>query len=194
MNAEHKGAMPAKFNFKPIADGIEGAYFLRDDSRITSNIYLFEHEGKKLIVDAGDGRDILPFTPDICFLTHGHFDHVGGVKTGWKEVFIHPSETITSKFAVIPVNAHPLPSTSFDFGKFHFEIIHTPGHTPGSMCLFETNNSILVSGDTLFAGGGFGRTDLGGEGAEEKMQESLEILSRLDWKILCPGHGELEFK
>ncbi|MFN3910199.1 MAG: MBL fold metallo-hydrolase, partial [Candidatus Anstonellaceae archaeon] len=64
--------------------------------------------------------------------------------------------------------------------------------TPGSISIFEKNTKILFSGDTLFAHGYFGRTDLGG--SEKDMKKSLEILKKIDWKVLCPGHGELEYK
>lgn len=180
--------------FRKISANLENALLYSNDERTTSNIYLFrDGKGKTMLVDSGDGNDSFPFTPDACFLTHGHFDHTGGVKQGWKNVLIHPLEDAHLPFIKIPENAKPLPYTSFDFGKFHFEIIHTPGHTPGSMCLFETNHSLLLSGDTLFAGGGRGRTDISTADADERMMESLEILSRIGWKILCPGHGELEF-
>jgi hydroxyacylglutathione hydrolase len=181
-------------SFKPIHRDIPGAFFYSDEERVTSNLYLFEHDGKKLIVDSGDGKDPLGFHPDVCFLTHGHYDHTGGVKESWKEVYIHPLEDFALPYMNKPKNAASPPLTSFEFGSFQFEIIHTPGHTPGSMCLFDPKLSMLVSGDTLFAGGVQGRTDIGHDDAQERMDESLFTLSNLDWKILCPGHGELEFK
>ncbi len=180
-------------SFQIISKQIENACYCKNDEKVTSNIYLFRHEDKTLIIDSGDGSGSLPFTPDACFLTHGHFDHTGGVEKDWKEVFIHPLEGKSLPFIKIPANSKSPLLTAFDFGIFHFEILHTPGHTPGSMCLFETNHSLLLSGDTLFAGGVHGRTDIGGPDAEANMRESLEILSRIDWKILCPGHGGLEF-
>jgi len=179
--------------FKRISADLENALYYSNDGRTTSNIYLFHDEnGKSLIVDSGDGNDALAFAPHACFLTHGHFDHTGGVKQDWKNVFIHPLEDAHLPFIKIPENANPITSTSFDFGAFHFEIIHTPGHTPGSMCLFETNHSILLSGDTLFVEGHHGRTDISTEDADERMEESLDVLSRVNWKTLCPGHGRLE--
>jgi glyoxylase-like metal-dependent hydrolase (beta-lactamase superfamily II) len=67
----------------------------------------------------------------------------------------------------------------------NWKVIHTPGHTAGSICLYKDN--ILISGDTLF-GTGHGRTDLPG-GNEEAMRKSLQLLSKLDWLYLLPGHG-----
>ncbi len=170
--------------------------YLRVDARTCSTRYLVEDEKQKktMLIDTGDGKDQLDFIPDTVFLTHGHFDHTMGVKPEWKEVWIHPAEDKELQFINIPKNAKPLLGQQFDFGSFHFNIIHTPGHTPGSMCLFEEKTGFLFSGDTKFANGGYGRMDLGYEDAEERMQESLQLLEHVDWKVLCPGHGEMELR
>lgn len=181
-------------DFKPIDGADSNLLFYAVDSRTCSTRYLI-HDGerkKTMLIDTGDGKDGLDFVPDSVFLTHGHFDHTLGVKPDWKEVWIHPAEEASLPFINIPKNAKPLAGQHFDFGPFHFNVIHTPGHTPGSMCLFEEKSGFLFSGDTKFADGGYGRTDLGGPGAEESMAESLEMLESVDWKVLCPGHGRLE--
>ena len=66
-----------------------------------------------------------------------------------------------------------------------FEVIHTPGHTSGGICLWDGEN--LISGDTIFAGGGVGRMDLGGN--YDDMKKSVEKLMKLDVKGIFPGHG-----
>jgi hydroxyacylglutathione hydrolase len=74
------------------------------------------------------------------------------------------------------------------FGEIRLEVLHTPGHTEGSVCLFDPEAGLLLSGDTLFAGS-WGRTDLPG-GSEEQLVESLGRLSRLDPAVqVLPGHG-----
>ena len=74
------------------------------------------------------------------------------------------------------------------FGSIRLEILHTPGHTEGSVCLLSRDEGLLFSGDTLFAGS-FGRVDLPG-GSPEAMAESLARLSRLaDPITVLPGHG-----
>lgn len=80
----------------------------------------------------------------------------------------------------------------FKFGKFELEIFNTPGHTDGSVCFFERKMGILFSGDTKFAHGSYGRTDLGG--SDEKMEKSLAEIEKIPYKLLCPGHGEIEKK
>jgi hydroxyacylglutathione hydrolase len=75
------------------------------------------------------------------------------------------------------------------FGEIELEVIHTPGHTEGSVCLLERAAGVLLSGDTLFSGS-WGRTDLPG-GSDEQMAASLARLGGLDDRLrVLPGHGE----
>ena len=75
------------------------------------------------------------------------------------------------------------------FGEIDLEVLHTPGHTEGSVCLLSRADGLLLSGDTLFSGS-WGRTDLPG-GSDEQMAASLARLSDLDeWLRVLPGHGE----
>ena len=74
------------------------------------------------------------------------------------------------------------------FGELRLRVLHTPGHTEGSVCLHAEDDGILFSGDTLFAGG-WGRTDLPG-GDEGQMVESLVRLCGLEDPMrVLPGHG-----
>ena len=74
------------------------------------------------------------------------------------------------------------------FGEISLEVLHTPGHTEGSVCLLDRETGLLLSGDTLFAGS-WGRTDLPG-GSDEQMAASLARLSGLDDRVrVLPGHG-----
>ena len=127
-------------------------------------------------------------------LTHGHYDHVGAVaalrqKTGCK-VYMNPVDAVGSQM-------QPLTRDLVDEGwpaqgelkidELTFQIYHTPGHTPGSVCLRCGN--LLFSGDTLFAGS-CGRTDLPG-GSMAQMQQSLSLLAALplpDETQVLPGH------
>ena len=74
------------------------------------------------------------------------------------------------------------------FGGLRLDVLHTPGHTEGSVCLWSADEGILFSGDTLFAAG-WGRVDLPG-GSAEAMASSLARLARLDDRArVLPGHG-----
>jgi len=164
---------------------------LRTDERVCGTIYLIEEGGKRLIIDSGDGDAEIGFAPDICILTHGHFDHTSGVEENWPCVLLHPAEAaFKGPYLKIPKNAAPNPMKPLTFGSHLLEFFHTPGHTRGSICILDRKTGILFSGDTAFAGGGYGRTDLGGN--EKEMEESLGLISKINYKLLCPGHGDIE--
>jgi len=170
----------------------EGVWQLQEEGTLCTNAYLLESGGgKRLLVDTGCGNLDFDFTPDICILTHGHFDHTGGVEKEWKRVYLHVKEFgFQGAYIRIPKNAKKIDFDVLSFPPFSLEIIHTPGHTPGSICIFERKNGILFSGDTKFAGEGVGRTDLGG--SEEEIEESLKKIEGIPYKLLCPGHNECE--
>ncbi|WP_367344290.1 MBL fold metallo-hydrolase [Methanomethylovorans sp.] len=71
----------------------------------------------------------------------------------------------------------------------HLQVIHTPGHTPGGICLYEPISKSLFSGDTVFPQGSIGRTDFMG-GNSAKISESIQKLTELDVRTMYPGHGE----
>ncbi|MCX8163030.1 MAG: MBL fold metallo-hydrolase [Candidatus Micrarchaeota archaeon] len=178
-------------DFKKVLDE-EEIYYLQVAERICSNRYIIlDDKNQILLIDAGDGKDLLDFLPKICILTHGHFDHCAGVQKNWT-AYISENEDEKLPYMFIPKNTKKIEQKIFEFGKYVLEVIPTPGHTPGSICLFEKNTKILFSGDTLFADGICGRTDLGG--CKLEMKKSLELLEKLKWKVLCPGHGELEYR
>jgi hydroxyacylglutathione hydrolase len=134
--------------------------------------------------------------------THRHWDHIGDnadavVATGAKLAahiadrhgLEHP-DPMSAPFAIPPsVPALDLAEGSrIRFGEVDLAVLHTPGHTEGSVCLLSNDERLLISGDTLFAGA-WGRTDLPG-GDEEAMIESLSRLALLDPGLaVLPGHG-----
>ena len=127
------------------------------------------------------------------FLTHGHFDHVGAVRDLVAEVGCPVYLNEADLAMPAQLTAGPLYYThTYNEGDFvdaaglSFKVLHTPGHTPGSVCLMCEN--VIFSGDTLFAGG-CGRTDIGGDWAS--ILNSLKRLGDIEgyFKVL-PGHGE----
>jgi hydroxyacylglutathione hydrolase len=134
--------------------------------------------------------------------THGHWDHIGdnarvAEHTG-AEIAVHPLDAHrllnpSGKYA--PYEIPPsVPAVDLAdggeirFGSLRLEVLHTPGHTEGSVCLLDRESGRLYSGDTLFQGS-FGRVDLEG-GSPEAMVESLDRLHRLDETLtVLPGHG-----
>jgi hydroxyacylglutathione hydrolase len=137
--------------------------------------------------------------------THCHFDHIGG--NGYfteADVAIHEIDApVIEKGDVVASYAdffdgkiHPRPverklreGDEIAFAGMTFKVIHTPGHTPGSICLYNGDKGILFSGDTVFSDG-VGRTDMPG-GDDDAMAGSLEKISKLDVKQMLPGHGDV---
>jgi len=166
---------------------------LRAEERTCGTIYMVEENGKRLLIDAGDGQVHLDFMPDACLLTHGHFDHTRGVRQDWKKVLLHPAEfKFGGPYIEVPKNAEKNPMKALEFGSHALEFFHTPGHTKGSLCIFDRKTGLLFSGDTKFADDIYGRTDLGG--SDEEMEKSLATIGKIPYKLLCPGHGQLEEK
>ena len=78
---------------------------------------------------------------------------------------------------------------NMDVGDVHLQVFHTPGHSPGSVCLYWPDEKVLVSGDLIFKEG-LGRTDLpGGDG--DLIKQSIKRMAELDVELVLPGHGEI---
>lgn len=174
---------------------------------------LWEDPSAAWIIDPGaDAEQITGYLkeaglkPGLVAFTHGHFDHIGAVND------------ILAAYPGVPVHIHPLdvqiafhpancwmpvyPATKrpatlvedlcegavLECGGISARILHTPGHTPGSVCFYFEQEKMLASGDTLFFGS-FGRTDFPG-GSMEQMKLSLKRLGTLppETVVVC-GHG-----
>lgn len=124
-------------------------------------------------------------------LTHLHWDHIGTFDLFQGATFYASKKEIDSLKKDKPgtlASNEDYNLTLTPLKKLEgFEIIETPGHTIGSISLFYKKEKILFSGDTIFGCGLIGRTDLPNS-SEEKMQQSLKKLEKIDYKILCPGH------
>lgn len=146
-------------------------------------------------------------TPETIALTHGHADHIGGIETirqHWPDVkvaiskddaemLISPTQNL-STLAGAMVQVRPADicfngERSFAAAGLRFEILYTPGHSPGGICLYNSEEGIVFSGDTLFAGS-VGRSDFPGG-------DHTLLIDRIKHKLLIlpektrvyPGHG-----
>ncbi len=179
---------------------------------LAANCYLLLDDKKALIDVGGDIQFILdavkrylnPKDLDYVILTHSHYDHAAaaGHFKGIAKIAIHKDEyallkaqNFTSylfgvKFKQFDPDIELSGGEVFELGELELEVIHTPGHSPGSICLYEPHKKWLFSGDTVFAHGSFGRVDLPGGSARELIR-SLEKLAALDVRNLYPGHEEV---
>lgn len=168
---------------------------------IRTNCYLIEDKASKktIILDPGDEAEKIlneikknKLEPIYIVNTHGHFDHVtGNPKLKAKlniPILAHPLDAqITAATISLPVDRLLAEGDLVKAGKLTFTVIHTPGHTPGGICLYSQEEKILFSGDTLFYGT-YGRTDLP-YSSEEEMQKSLKKLLQLPSETkVYPGH------
>lgn len=159
-------------------------------------------------------------------LTHSHFDHITGivgVKAAFPEakLYLHEAEAGELSGSGMPgpmnqsvleffgapellqvVGQQPAADILMKEGMsvFGWKVLHTPGHTPGSVCLYkadagENGEGILISGDTLFDYGGYGRTDMYG-GDEAEIHKSLARLQREipAGTLVYPGHDSFGFR
>ena len=168
-----------------------------------TNCYLLEDEKNKLaaVVDpGGDAPRILSQAKadgvevKMILLTHAHFDHTGGVaelcaSLPGVPVYLHPADAALLGSEVFPaIGAATVPYGDGDtvqLGELTIQVLHTPGHTPGGVCLLV--GDALFTGDTLFYGS-MGRTDFAG-GSYEDIMASLKRLAQLpgNYQVL-PGH------
>jgi glyoxylase-like metal-dependent hydrolase (beta-lactamase superfamily II) len=177
-----------------------------------TNCYIVGSESNRegMIIDPADkAKEILKRVEDLQLdikliaLTHGHIDHIGALKkikeaTG-AEVAIHADDAGSLRKQPLTIMLglfYPIPpppdrllkdGDSIEVGDLHFAVLHTPGHTPGGICLL--GEGVVFSGDTLF-NYGVGRADLPG-GNESRLMNSIQsrLMTLPDETIVYPGHG-----
>lgn len=172
---------------------------------LETNCYLASvNKDEVVVIDPGDDAELIKSTIGdrkvlAVLLTHGHYDHTGALYAfADVPIYIHPQDQIMLEdgyfsFGSQAGDSEPRPKATHSMvegqlvsiGGMDFQVLHTPGHTLGSVCL--RHGDIIFTGDTLFKGD-YGRTDLPG-GSMEQMRASLRRLFSLSGCRIYPGHG-----
>ena len=184
-------------------------YIIRDSKKAADCIIIDTGLSSTLLIDFLRKNNL---NPQTLILTHGHGDHIAGITSlrnnfGQIKVCIHKADShmlsnardnlsvlVGAKITAIPADILLDKEEQIEYADISLQIIHTPGHSPGGICLYNKDEKILFSGDTLFAGS-VGRTDFPGYDTEKCMAQLISnIKNKLlvlpeDTKVL-PGHGE----
>jgi hydroxyacylglutathione hydrolase len=183
---------------------------------IQTNWYIAGCEETKegVVIDPGDEADVilaevnaLGLTIKYVLNTHAHFDHIlanaAVVKATGAPLALHPLDLPLLRqnggASLFGLEAPPSPEPDLllaegdpiSFGTYTFQVLFTPGHTPGHVSFYEAKVGIIFDGDVLFAGG-IGRTDLPG-GSYETLLASIndKLMVLPDETVVCSGHGPI---
>lgn len=184
---------------------------------LQTNCYLvYDQETKEaVIIDPADDANFieeeilrLNLLPKYIIATHGHFDHILAaweIQLAFNIPFLINEKDLfllknMQKSAVRWLDRKIIEKAPNDivflknhekilFGSLNLEVIHTPGHTPGSICLYSKENRLLFSGDTVFSDG-IGRSDLSYSSKENILSSIKLIIKYPPNTVIYPGHGE----
>ena len=172
---------------------------------IGTNCYILEDDQTNLaaVIDPGDEPELIQEALEkegvevrYLLLTHGHYDHTTAVPALHRvypqaDIYIHQADANGAGSTLFPLTGEVDDLKLYDegdvirLGDHEIQVLHTPGHSPGSVTLKVED--VLFTGDTLFAGS-CGRTDLRG-GSYEQIMQSLKRLGELKGDFhVCPGH------
>jgi hydroxyacylglutathione hydrolase len=189
-----------------IFDGLH-AFIWRTYTQNNCNTYLIDGE-LRILIDPGHKHlfeyvrknlaalNVSPDEIDLAIVTHGHPDHLEAVQGLGKATMFAMNEEehrfiseLAGQYFKIPEPHFFLREGDLTIGEHKFEVIATPGHSPGSICLYWPDKKALFTGDLVFKDS-IGRTDLpGGNGG--MLKESVKRISGMDIEYLLSGHGEI---
>lgn len=183
-----------------------------------SHVYLIKGDTKNVLIDTGIAGKFSILKRrlselglsvgdiDLIILTHEHYDHIGATAFFHRTAIVAAHRLAANKLElqdefVTFSKYRDQPSKPFwvdiwleddsiiDLGNYELQVIHTPGHTSGCICLYEPRAGFLFTGDTVFAGGTLSEIAVSGNVSD--YVNSVRRLSNLKVKELYPGHGKL---
>jgi len=196
---------------RKVAEG----FYMDQGKYYDSNIYIFlNEENKILLIDSGSGDfknqpELALWNVDLkikdvekIIFTHKHYDHIGGarklphaklycgygdlhaIRNGDESILYHVFNARPIKYE----NIEPLKEgDKIIWGEFELLVLETPGHTMGSISLYEPNKKWIFSGDALFGDGNLPNPMFSEDYG--KVFDSIDKIMDLDWEYLFPGHG-----
>ncbi len=178
------------------------SYIITGDVTVLIDVGHLKHLERLLISMGEDGLSLQDL--DLIISTHCHPDHFEALSEFAKSKILMAMHREEERYlkdhgsALYQMMGITSPRYRADFylregnlklGNIDLLIYHTPGHSPGSICLYWPKKKALISGDVVFYGG-VGRTDFAG-GNSSQLKQSIQRLSQLEIEILLPGHGEI---
>ena len=182
----------------------------------SSHSYLIRGDYKNVLIDSGVDKNFFQLQKsllmlgvkirdiDIIINTHEHFDHIGANRYFQEHALIAAHRFAATKIITedkyvtlyqsgdlngpsLKVHFWLESKSRFDLGNYSLSIIHTPGHTSGSICIYEPTLKILFTGDTVFAGGTL--SYIGESGSVGDYIDSISLLATRKINEIYPGHG-----
>ncbi len=194
----------------------DSVYLYKEKGTLDANTYVIKDE-PTVLIDPGLGNylelrlkemqddGIDPKDIDVIAITHLHPDHCGATaalkEISGAKVALHPLQVDyldimaeeSRKFLGVGIakkfSADFVLEERLRLGSTELEILHTPGHSPGSICFYSVDKKMVICGDLVFEQG-VGRTDLP-FGDTDELRNSIETISALDTELLLPGHGAI---
>jgi glyoxylase-like metal-dependent hydrolase (beta-lactamase superfamily II) len=192
-------------------------FWIRGESNACHS-YLIRGDYKNVLLDSGLDNTFFKLQEallllglkvrdvDIVINTHEHFDHIGANRYFQEYALIAAHRFAATKISVedryvtmyqsgdlnepsLKVHLWLENGFRFDLGNYSLEVIHTPGHTSGSICIYESNSKVLFTGDTVFAGGTL--SYIGESGSIGDYINSISLLSTRKIAEIYPGHGAI---
>ena len=182
-----------------------------------TNCYILRRDAeasKCLIIDPGMGPEPLieflrenALEPVVTILTHGHADHIVGVQLLRDkypqiqtavheldaEMLTNPAANLSiltgAQFSTAPAEILLTDAQTLEYADLTLNVLHTPGHTPGGICLHSPGNALVFTDDTLFTES-IGRTDFPGGNTDQLMASiATRLMTLPDETVIYPGHG-----